>query len=116
MAREGGKHWQARIRNHLWAIAIAEKQMAFPYQWRSLPEVMAEIPELQGVARGGLQQTLKNLIDHARMRVVKRLGTEKEQAVAYGLQRRGRRSSGQTEGRILPSLWAKSTGEKTTWP
>ena len=106
MAREGGKHWQARIRNLRWAIALAEKQMAFPYQWRSMPEVMEEIPELRGVARGGLQQTLKALIDDARWRVVKRLGTEKEQALAYSLQRRSQRSLGHTEGRILPSLWA----------
>jgi hypothetical protein len=106
MAREGGKHWQARLRNLRWAIAIAEKQMAIPYQRRSMAEVMAEIPELRGVARGGLQQTLKNLIDDARMRVVAKMGTEREQAVAYGLQRRSHRSLGQTEGRILPSLWA----------
>jgi hypothetical protein len=106
MASEGGKHWESRVRNLRWAIAIADKQMAFPYQWRSMPEVMEEIPELRGVARGGLQQALKNLIDDARMRVVKKIGTEKEQAVAYGLQRRGHRSLGQTEGRILPSLWA----------
>jgi hypothetical protein len=99
-----GKHWQARVRNLRWAIAIADKQMAFPYQWRSMPEVMAEIG-LQGVPRGGLQQVLKNLIDGARMRVVKKMGTEREQAVAYGLQRRSHRSLGQTEGRILPSLW-----------
>ncbi len=91
MAREGGKHWQARVRNLRWAIAIVDKQMAYPFQWRSMPEVMAEIPGLQGIPRGGLQQELTNLIDDARMRVVKRLGTEKEQAVAYGLQRRSRR-------------------------
>ena len=105
MASEGGKHWEARVRNLRWAIAIADKQMAFPYQWRSMPEVMEEIPELRGVARGGLQQVLKNLIDDARMRAVKRLGTEKEQAVAYGLQRRSHRSLGQTEARFLPALW-----------
>jgi hypothetical protein len=77
-------------------LAVADKQMAFPYQWRSMPEVMAEIPGLRGVPRGGLQQVLKNLIDDARMRVVKKMGTEKEQAVAYGLQRRSHRSLGQT--------------------
>ena len=66
-----------------------------------MSEVMEGIPELPEVARGGLQQALKNLIDDARMRVVKRLGTEKEQAMAYGLQRRGHRSLGQTEGRFL---------------
>ena len=82
-----------------WAIAVADSQMAFPYQWRSMREVMAEIPGLQGVPRGGLQQVLKNLIDDAQMRVVKKMGTEKEQAVAYGLQRRSHRSPRQTEGR-----------------
>jgi hypothetical protein len=66
---------------------------------------MAEIG-LQGVPRGGLQQVLKNIIDDARMRVVKKMGTEREQAVAYGLQRRSHRSLGQTEGRIVPSSWA----------
>lgn len=72
---------------------------------------MEGILELLEVARGGLQQALKNLSDDARMRVVKRLGTGKDQAVAYGLQRRSRRTLGKTEGRFLPSLWAKSTGE-----
>ena len=52
-----------------------------PYQWRSMPEIMAEIPELREVGRGGLQQVLKGLIDDARRRVVARLGSEKEQAV-----------------------------------
>ena len=101
---EGGKHGQARIRNLRWAIAIAEKQMAIPYQWRSMPEVMAEIPNLRGVGRGGLQQTLKALIDDARMRVVAKIGTEKEQAVAYGLQRRrrARLQRAHLEGRFLP--------------
>jgi hypothetical protein len=108
MSREGGKHWQARVRNLRWAITIAEKQMAIPYQWRSMPEILAEIPELQGVARGGLQQTLKNLIDDARMRVVAKMGSAREQAVAHWLQKRSHRSLGQTEGRILPSLWACS--------
>jgi hypothetical protein len=104
-SNQGGKHWQARIRNLRWAIAIAEKQMAIPYQWRSMPEVMEEIPELRSVARGGLQQALKNLIDDARNRVVAKMGTEKEQAVAHWLQKRSHRSLRQTEGRILPSLW-----------
>jgi hypothetical protein len=104
-SNQGGKHWQARIRNLRSAIAVAERLMAFPYQSRSMSEVMKEIPGLQGIPRGGLQQMLKRLIDDARMRVVKRLGTEKEQAVAYGLQKRSHRSLRQTEGRILPSLW-----------
>lgn len=82
----GGKHWQARLRNLRWAIAIADRQMAFPYQWRSMPEVMAEIPELRGISRGGLQQTLKALIDDARNRVVARMGSDREQALAHRLQ------------------------------
>jgi hypothetical protein len=69
--------------------------------------VMAEVPGLQGLRRGGLQQALKALIDDARMRVLRRLGTEKKQAVAYGLQRRGHRSLGQTEGRFLP--WQRAS-------
>jgi hypothetical protein len=104
----GGTHWQARLRNLRWAIAIAEKQMAVPYQWRSMPEVMAEIPELRGVARGGLQQTLKNLIDDARNRVVAKMGSDREQAVAHSLQaQRGHRrlQRTQVEGRFLPFSW-----------
>jgi hypothetical protein len=31
MARESGQPWQSRIRNHLWAISLAEKQLAIPY-------------------------------------------------------------------------------------
>jgi hypothetical protein len=99
-----GKHWEARVRNLRWAIAIADKQMAIPYQWRSMPEVMAEIPDLRGVGRGGLQQALKGLIDDARNRVVARMGSEKEQAVAHGLRSRGRRTGRRTreEARFLP--------------
>jgi hypothetical protein len=100
----GGKHWEARIRNLRWAIAIADKQMAIPYQWRSMPEVMAEIPELRGVGRGGLQQTLKALIDDARMRVVAKMGSDREQGVAHWLQTRGLRGlrRAQVEERLLP--------------
>jgi hypothetical protein len=81
--------------------------MAIPYQWRSMPEVMAEIPELRGIGRGGSQQALKTLIDDARMRVVAKMGSDREQAVAYGLQaRRGRRlQRTQVERRLLPVSW-----------
>jgi hypothetical protein len=107
MASEGGKHSEARVRNLRWAIAIVDKQMAYPYQWRSMPEVMEEIPELRGVARGGLQQTLKNLIDDARNRVVAKMGSDREQAVAHWLQARSGRSLQRTqvEGRLLPFSW-----------
>jgi hypothetical protein len=98
-----GKHREARVRNLRWAMAVADAQMKYPYEWRSMQEVMAEILGLQGVPRGGLQQVLKNLIDAARLRAVRRLGSEKEQAIAYRLQRRSHRSVGQTEGTFLPS-------------
>ena len=88
---QSGKHGQGRIRNLRWAIAIAKKQMERPYEWRSMPEVLGEIPELRGVSRGGLQQALKSLIDDARNRVVAKMGSEKEQAVAHSLQTRGHR-------------------------
>jgi hypothetical protein len=84
------------VRNLRWAIAIADRQMAVPSERRSLPEVMAAIPEVRGVGRGGLQQTLKNLIDDARQRVVAQMGSEKEQAMARRLQTRGRRTGGRT--------------------
>jgi hypothetical protein len=89
----GGKHGQARLRNLRWALAIAEKVLAIPYQPRSMAEVLQEIPELRGIPRGGLQQTLKALIDDARMRVVAKMGSDKEQAVARWLhsRRQGRR-------------------------
>ncbi len=95
----GGKHWEARVRNLRWAIAIAARQMSISYHWRSMPEVMSEIPELRGVGRGGLQQALRNLIDDARDRVVARMGSEKEQAVAHWLQARGHRLWGGLKAR-----------------
>lgn len=94
---------QAQLRNLRLAIAIADKQMAIPYQWRSMPEVMEEIHELRGVPRGGLQQTLKGLIDDARNRMVAKMGSEREQAVARWLQRRRARvGQTQTEGWFRP--------------
>jgi len=94
---DGGKHWEARVRNLRWAITIAAKQMDAPYQWRSMPAVMADIPGLQGIGRGGLQQALKGLIDSARNRVVAKMGSSKEQAVAHWLQTRGHRAWGQAQ-------------------
>jgi hypothetical protein len=96
---QAGMHRESRVRNLRWAIAIADRQMAIPYQWRSMPEVMDEIPELRGRGRGGLQQALKNLIGDARMRVVARMGSDKEQAVAHRLQTR--------DHRTLPSVEKK---------
>jgi hypothetical protein len=100
----GGKHWQARIRNLRWALAVAEKQLAIPYQWRSMAEVMQEIPELRGIPRGGLQQTLQALIGNARMRVVAKMGSAKEQAVAQWLHsRRQARRRAQVEETFWPT-------------
>ena len=79
--------------------------MAFPYERRSMREIMDEIPELRGV-RGGLQQTLTNLIDAARNRVLAKMGTEREKAVARSLQRGRRRRMPpvQVEGMVWPSF------------
>jgi hypothetical protein len=99
----GGKHGQARVRNHRLALIIAEKQLAIPYQRRSMAEVLQEIPELRGIPRGGLQQTLKALIDNAQMRVVAKMGSAKEQGVAQWLQsRRQARRRAQVEETFWP--------------
>jgi hypothetical protein len=98
-SNRGGRHWESRVRNLRWAIAIADEQMAIPYQWRSMPEVMDEIPELRARGRGGLQQALKSLIDDARNRVVAKMGSDKEQAVAHRLQT--------PDHRTLPSVEKK---------
>jgi hypothetical protein len=98
-----GKHWQARIRNLRWAVIIAEKQLAIPYQRLSMAEALQEIPELRGIPRGGLQQTLQALIDDARMRVVARMGSAKEQGVAQWLHsRRQARRRAQVEETFSP--------------
>jgi hypothetical protein len=101
-SNSGGKHGQARIRNLRWAVIIAEKQLAIPYRWRSMSEVLQEIPELRGIRRGGLQQTLKALIDAARMRAVAKIGTAKEQGVAHWLQSR---RQGRRRARVEESFW-----------
>jgi hypothetical protein len=98
----GGKHGQARLRNHRWAIAVAAKQLAIPYQRRSMAEVMQEIPELRGTPRGGLQQTLQALIDDARMRVVAKMGSAKEQGVAQWLQSR---RQARRRARVEETFW-----------
>jgi hypothetical protein len=67
-----------------------------------MPEVLEEIPELQGIPRGGLQQTLKALIDGARMRVVAKMGSDKEQAVAQWLQSR---RQARRRARVEETFW-----------
>ena len=100
------RHASATLR---WAIAFAEKQMAVPYQWRSMPAAMAEIPELRGVGRGGLQQTLKSLIDDAHaIGWLPQLGVTGSRPwptrCRHGVVGTGGRP--QAEGRILPfAVW-----------
>jgi len=110
-SNRGGAHSESRVRNLRWAIAIAEKQMAIPYHWRSMPEVMGEIPGLQGIGRGGLQQALKTLIDDARNRAVAKIGSDREQGVAYWLQTRGHRTldTGKRRRRQVEARWTPET-------
>ncbi|HKI34294.1 MAG TPA: hypothetical protein VKA46_20745 [Gemmataceae bacterium] len=77
--RSRGAHWQSRARNLRWAVEIVKRQMALPWEWRSMPEVAAELPELKGQLRGGLADQLKRIIDGARR---KALGEDRQGAVA----------------------------------
>jgi hypothetical protein len=61
-----GPHWQSRARNLRWAIEVVRRQMAVPWEWRSMPDAAAEMPELNGKLRGGLADQLKLIIDKAR--------------------------------------------------
>jgi hypothetical protein len=65
-----GPHWKSRVRNLRWAVEIVTRQMAIPWTWRSMPEIAAEIPELQAGLRGGLADQLKRRIDQARRKVL----------------------------------------------
>jgi hypothetical protein len=75
-----GPHWQSRVRNLRWAVEIVKRQMALPWEWRSMPEVAAEIPGLQAGLRGGLADQLKRRIDLARR---KALGEGNRGALPY---------------------------------
>jgi hypothetical protein len=65
-----GPHWQSRARNLRWAVEIAKKQMAIPWEWRSMPEIADEIPGLEAGLRGGLADQLKRSIDQARRKAL----------------------------------------------
>ena len=65
-----GPHWKARARNLRWAVEIVKQQMAIPWQWRSMPEIAAEIPGLQAGLRGGFADQLKRRIDQARRKAL----------------------------------------------
>jgi hypothetical protein len=65
-----GPHWQSRARNLQWAVEIVRRQMAIPWEWRTMPEVAREIPGLQSGLRGGLADQLKRRIDQARRKAL----------------------------------------------
>ena len=44
--------------------------MAFPWEWRSMPQVAAYLPGLRARLRGGLADQLKRRIDLARSRAL----------------------------------------------
>ena len=73
-----GAHWQSRVRNLRWAAEVVQRQMAMPWEWRSMPDVIEEIPDLKAkltnaqgkLLRGGLVNTLKGVIDRARSKAL----------------------------------------------
>jgi hypothetical protein len=65
-----GPHWRSRVRNLRWVVEIVKRQMAIPWEWRSMPEVAAEVPGLQAGLRGGLADQLKRRIDQARRKAL----------------------------------------------
>jgi hypothetical protein len=65
-----GPHWQSRARNLRLAVEIVKRQMAIPWEWRSMPEIAAEIPGLEARLRGGLADQLKRRIDQARKKAL----------------------------------------------
>jgi hypothetical protein len=65
-----GPHWRSRARNLRWAVEIVKRQMAIPWEWRSMPEIAAEIPGLQAGLRGGFADQLKRRIDQARRKAL----------------------------------------------
>jgi hypothetical protein len=65
-----GPHWQSRVRNLRWAVEIVKRQMAIPWEWRTMPEIANEIPGLEARLRGGLADQLKRRIDQARRKAL----------------------------------------------
>jgi hypothetical protein len=65
-----GPHWQSRVRNLRLAVDVVKRQMAIPWEWRSMPEVAREVPGLEAGLRGGLADQLKRRIDQARRKAL----------------------------------------------
>ncbi len=65
-----GPHWQSRARNLRWAVEIVKRQMATPWEWRSMAEIAADVPGLEAGLRGGLADQLKRQIDQARRKAL----------------------------------------------
>jgi hypothetical protein len=65
-----GPHWRSRVRNLRLAVEIVTRQMAIPWEWRSMPEIADEIPGLEAGLRGGLADQLKRRIDQARRKAL----------------------------------------------
>jgi hypothetical protein len=82
-----GPHWQSRVRNLRWAVEIVKQQMAIPWEWRSMPEIAAEVPGLEAGLRGGLADTLKSLLDKARSKALgeARLGIPLMASITAGI-------------------------------
>jgi hypothetical protein len=78
-----GPHWRSRARNLRWAVEVVQRQMAIPWEWRTMPEVAAEIPGLEAGLRGGLADLLKRRIDQARRRALGETTDNKTDKVAY---------------------------------
>jgi hypothetical protein len=65
-----GPHWESRARNLHLAVEIVKRQMAIPWEWRSMPEIADEIPGLEAGLRGGLADSLKRRIDQAKRKAL----------------------------------------------
>jgi hypothetical protein len=65
-----GPHWKSRVRNLRFAVEVVKQQMAIPWEWRSMPEVAADIPGLEAGLRGGLADQLKRRIDQAKRKAL----------------------------------------------
>jgi hypothetical protein len=65
-----GPHWRSRAKTLRLAVEIVKRQMAIPWEWRSMPEAAADIPGLQAGLRGGLANQLRRRIDAARRRAL----------------------------------------------
>src|SRR5262252_791598 len=83
MSGGSGTNYQKRIQKLQWALEIAQRQMAIPWTWRPMPEVIAEIPELADLPRGGATHELQQIVNRAKMRA---LGQEQQESVRLALE------------------------------